>query len=219
MPQAIWLLDLSSVNRSLLHRTYSRSQSTLVTRSPSLTSYLRKREERASSHSSHRYPRSQHRTSWSKRILAKAHRHRNLLPNSPQHTAIYGRFRSQLLLAPTRGTSCSNTSLSLQHFTSGGEDTCLFLALTISILIVDRTLAGIAALAFLHYRVCRAFWSTESSCSLRTHYFLFAFQCSLMAMMGYTYYLKTKLMEERRRLSVERKRSLDGTIKICDLGT
>jgi hypothetical protein len=64
----------------------------------------------------------------------------------------------------------------------------------------DRTLAGIAALAFSHYRVCSEFWNTERTCSSRTHYFLFAVECGLVTMMGYTYYLKTKLMEDEHRL-------------------
>ena len=68
-----------------------------------------------------------------------------------------------------------------------------------------RTLAGIAALAFLHYRVCHEFWSTARVCSSRTHYFLFVVECGLVAMMGYTYYLKLKLMEARSRSLSRRK--------------
>ncbi|KAM0702101.1 hypothetical protein Q7P35_011011 [Cladosporium inversicolor] len=67
------------------------------------------------------------------------------------------------------------------------------------------TPAGVTAVAFTYYRVCRGFWSTECTCSSRTYYFLFAIECGLVAMTGYTYYLKAKLVDERSRSRSRRK--------------
>jgi hypothetical protein len=116
---------------------------------------------------------------------------------------IYGVFRSRLLSMRIRKTLCFDISLSQQHSTSGGQ--YLVLVCTVMILIENRSLAGIAALAFSHYRICREFWSTERTCSSRTHYLLFAVECSLVVLMGYTFYLKTKFIDDQRRASLERK--------------
>lgn len=104
--------------------------------------------------------------------------------------ATTGKFHSQLLSMHIRRISYLDMSLSRQHSTFGGQYFCFAYAYVM--LTVNRTLVGIAALAFTHYRVCHEFWSTERICSSRTYYFLFAIECSLVALMGYTYYLKMR---------------------------
>lgn len=142
-------------------------------------------------------------TSWSKRSPPRARQRQHPLPASTHQAVTHGKSHSLLSSTHIRMTSYFNMSLSQQHFTSGGQYLCL--AYSYTLLTRDRTLAGIAALAFTHYRLCRGFWGTEGSCSSQTYYFLFAVECSVVAVMGYTYYLKLKLIEEQNSSRSRRK--------------
>lgn len=80
------------------------------------------------------------------------------------------------------------------------------------ILTIDSGLLCITLMLVDHYCICSAYWSNEHVCLLRTNYILFAVECVLFALMGYTYFLKVKIvlkqLDEDPEHERERERAL-----------
>jgi hypothetical protein len=63
----------------------------------------------------------------------------------------------------------------------------------------NRTLLSIFTFLILSYQICGR-WSEESVCDRRLQYLFYAVELGIVALMGYSYYLR-KRMEKQQRVS------------------
>lgn len=74
------------------------------------------------------------------------------------------------------------------------------------ILMRSSALACITLMLVGYYEICSAYWSNGDVCLLQTNWILFAVECVLFGLMGYTTFLKGKIARKQYAEDRERER-------------